>query len=336
MPNRTVFVIVNPASAQGKTAKRLPEIERRLAELDVEATIAITNGPGHAIELAERAAARTVANATVSESSPDSGSSEPGGRPDYDAIVSLGGDGTANEVINGLMRARETTSQIPAMGVVCSGRGNDYAFATGIPTSFDESIGLLTTGVGRNVDVGYVKGGDFPDGRYFGNGMGIGFDTIVGIQADRLKRLRGMASYIVAAFQTILGDFRAPLLKLIRDEGEVTQRAMMVSIMIGRRMGGAFLMTPESSDDDGLFDLCIGGEPNRRQITALLLRFMKGTHTSSRHVKMERSTSLSVEAIEGALVAHADGEIICEAGERLEITTLPGALELICPDPSVQ
>src|SRR3990172_5360976 len=194
-----------------------------------------TEGPMHAPELSERGAA-----------------------DGYDVVVAVGGDGTANEVINGLMRAQEAAAgPIPAMGVLCVGRGNDFAFGAGIPIDLQEGCRALAAGRRTRIDIGRVAGGLFPDGRFFGNGVGVGFDAVVGFEALKMKRLHGFASYVVAALKTIFLYFRAPLVRLEIDGQSHTQRALMVSIMNGRRMGGGFMMAPSGRNDDGLFDLFI-------------------------------------------------------------------------------
>jgi hypothetical protein len=154
-------------------------------------------------------------------------------------VVAVGGDGTANEVLNGLMLAREANPRLrPVMGVVSVGRGNDFAFGVGVPRGTEAGLRALTAGRRMPLDVGRVTGGLYPQGRYFGNGVGIGFDAVVGFEAVKLKRLTGFPSYIVAALRTIFLYFRAPRVRVETDSGPLELSALMVSIMNGRRMGG--------------------------------------------------------------------------------------------------
>jgi len=176
-----------------------------------------------------------------------------------------------------------------------------------------------------------VKGGDFPEGRYFGNGVGIGFDAVVGFEALKLKRLHGFPSYIVAALKTIFLYFQAPTLRIEYNGQTLTQSSLMVSTMNGRRMGGGFMMAPEGLTDDGLFDLCIAEQVSKPAIFGLILRFMQGTQADHPAIKTARSAHLTVTAVHGTLPAHADGETICEAGEQLEMKILPKQLEIITP-----
>jgi diacylglycerol kinase (ATP) len=304
------FVIVNPVSGRGSGARAIAPVEGHLTDLGIEFDLATTEYPWHAAELAECASGKG-----------------------YGVVVAVGGDGTANEVLNGLMAAKLSGKGEAALAVLCVGRGNDFAFGTGIAHDLVEGCRALKAGVRRRIDVGRVTGGDFPDGRYFGNGVGIGFDAVVGFEAQKLKRLRGFAGYFVAALRTIFLYFHAPLVRIERDSEPIELRALMVSVMNGRRMGGGFMMAPHASPDDGQFDYCIAREVSRGRIFSLIPRFMKGSQEGHAAISMGRAVRVSVTALEGTLPAHADGETLCRKGTRLELELLPAQIEVICPAP---
>lgn len=305
---RRFYVIVNPVSGRGAGEQAVPRIEAALRDAGLEHTLVRTERPWHAAELAR----------TASESGSD-------------VVVAVGGDGTANEVLNGLMQAKASRGRCAAMAVVSVGRGNDFAFGVGIPHDLDAGCRVLAGSTARTIDVGRVVGGDYPQGRYFGNGVGIGFDTIVGFEAQKLKHLRGFAGYLVAALKTISLYFRAPLLELGIDEETLSQRCLLVSIMNGRRMGGGFYMAPTGKPDDGRLSLCIAGQLSRMAVLGLMPRFMKGTQGSHPAIAMKTARRVSVRAVDGVLPAHADGETICVAGERLDIEILPGEMTILVP-----
>jgi diacylglycerol kinase (ATP) len=181
--------------------------------------------------------------------------------------------------------------------------------------------------------VGRAVGGLYPQGRYFGNGVGIGFDAVVGFEALKMKPLTGFASYIAAALKTIFLYDHAPVVRLEYNGHPVTQPALLVSVMNGRRMGGGFMMAPEAQPDDALFDLCVAGQANRSHLLALLPRFMQGTQAADATVQMARAPHLVVTALEGVLPAHADGETLCVEGQQLTLELLPGQLEVVSPAP---
>lgn len=308
MSNKLSYkIIVNPTSGRGTGGRSIPQIEALLNQHMLEFEIVLTERPWHAAELAREAAE--------------------GG---FDVVVAAGGDGTANEVINGLMMAKEAGASSPVMGALSVGRGNDFAFSMNIPTDLEAGCQVLASNQRKRIDVGRVKGGLFPDGRYFGNGVGIGFDAVVGFEALKLKRLHGFPSYLVAALKTIFLYYQAPQVKITFDDQVLELPALMVSLMNGRRMGGGFMMAPEGLSDNGLLNVCIAHQVSRPQIFSLIGKFMSGTQDAHPAIQRIHTRELQVTALKGALPAHADGETLCIDGTELTVALLPGQIELIC------
>lgn len=247
----------------------------------------------------------------------------------YDVVVAAGGDGTANEVLNGLMQAKQNGIGSGVLGIISIGRGNDFAYGVGIPIGVEDGCKLLADGYRRSIDVGRVQGGLYPLGRYFGNGVGIGFDAVVGFESLKMKRLHGFPSYVVGALKTIFLFFHAPLVNIEYNNQTITMPSLLVSIMNGRRMGGGFLMAPEAEIDDGLFDLCIAGQVSRARIFYLILHFMRGTQANQEAITTGRTGNITVTAVEGVLPAHADGETLCVEGKKLSLELFPRQIEVI-------
>ncbi len=302
-------IIVNPTSGGGTAEKQIPKIESELKRSGLEFDLVRTEAAGQAIEIAEQAALEG-----------------------FDVVTAAGGDGTLNEVLNGLMYAREKTGRAPALGAIPIGRGNDFCYSADIPFDLEAVCHLLASRESRPIDVGLVKGGDYPEGRYFGNGVGIGFDAVVGFEALKYQKLGGFPSYIVAALKTIMLYYKAPMLQLEMNGKVQRQPALMVSIMNGRRLGGGFMMAPQGSMDDGQFNLCIAGQLSRPGMLAIIPRFLQGTQESHPAISTAMTSGIKVTAVEGALPAHGDGETLCTAGQELEISILPKALQVIGTD----
>ncbi len=300
-------IIVNPISGRGAGLASVPAIKTYLDTQKTPYDIVLTERPGHAIELAQ---------AAVSAG--------------YDVVVGVGGDGTANEIINGLMQAQKAGLGAAVMGMLAVGRGNDFSFGMHIPAGLELGLQTLTNDHQQKIDIGFVQGGDYPQGRYFGNGVGIGFDAVVGFEALKMTWLSGFPNYIVAALKTIFLYFHAPLVRLEYDGQSMELSALMVSIMNGRRMGGGFMMAPDSSNNDGLLDLCIARQVSRGRVFALIPHFLKGDQATQKSISMVRAKQVKVTAIQGSLPAHADGETLCVAGDSLAIELLPAQLTLIC------
>lgn len=301
-------IIVNPIAGKGASGKAIPEIKAKLDELGLDYDLIETEFPGHAITLAAEAGANG-----------------------YATVVAVGGDGTVNEVINGLMQAKNNGHLTANLAVFPVGRGNDFSFGMGIPQDLDSAIRLLNEGHARKIDIGFVKGGDYPEGRYFGNGIGIGFDTIVGFEAAKLPPfISGIPAYLIAALKTIFLYFDAPMLRIEIDGEVIEQPCLLVSVMNGKRMGGSFMFAPESSSDDGLFNLCIAHKVTRWEVLGLFPKVMGGTQKDHPAILMPTGKNLRVDAIVGTLPVHADGETICEAGKSLEVIILNQQLNLVC------
>lgn len=300
------MLIFNPTAEKGFAANRLPQVESLLNQFGIAYDLVITNASGHAIQLARKAA-------------------EDG----YQFVIAAGGDGTVNEVVNGLMQARVNGNGHPALSVLPVGRGNDFAFGVGIPHDLTAAVSVLADGHRRKIDIGHFVGGDYPAGRYFANGVGLGFDTVVGFEADKIKRLQGVASYLVALVRTIFLYSKAPVYEVVLDNETLQQPFLMVSIMNGRRMGGSFYMAPDGNPSDEIFDLCLAGQVSQLGILPLAIKFFSGSQGAHPAVRMVRSRTIRVRAIEGSIPAHADGETICYAGHELTIELVPGMLEVI-------
>jgi YegS/Rv2252/BmrU family lipid kinase len=305
MENKIKF-IVNPIAGQGAGKLALPELERLAKENLPDYEITSTERPGHAIDLANDAAQKG-----------------------FDIVTAVGGDGTSNEVLNGLMQAWNQGSRNSSMGIIGIGRGNDFAYGFGIPPGLAPGFKVIKRKQPSFMDVGFVVGGDYPLGRYFGNGVGIGFDAVVGFEAAKLIHLHGFMNYVVAALRTIFLYFHAPTLRIEYDDMVISQPSLMVSIMNGRRMGGGFMMAPNALTDDGLLDFCIAGQLSRMGILRLIPQFMKGTQANHPQIKTGNASKIQVVALDGSLPAHADGETICVAGKELSVEVIKQPLKIL-------
>jgi len=302
-----LLVILNPTAAQGKAGERQAEIEALSRKAGLDYTLRLTEGVGHAADLARDA-----------------------GDDGFAVAVAAGGDGTVNEVINGLMDARKAGKKVGDLGVLALGRGNDFAYGAGIPPELADGIALLAEGYRRPLDVGLISGGDYPGGKYFGNGVGIGFDTLVGLEAAKMRWVRGFMAYVLGALKTFIVYPPAPLVQITSADGlELRQRSHQISIMNGNRMGGTFFMAPDAKNADGLFDLCLADELGRMAMLGLMARYVKGTQAEHPAIRLDRSSGYRVVAPEGGLNVHADGETICVGGNQVAVQCIPGGIMIL-------
>ncbi|MFC2065239.1 diacylglycerol/lipid kinase family protein [Chloroflexota bacterium] len=299
-------IIVNPISGNGFAEKMVPRIKEKCLELNLTYDLVLTEEPWQAAELAEQAA-----------------------MDGFDVVVSASGDGTANEVLNGLMRARSKGAKSVAMGIISVGTGNDFAYGMKIPGNLEDCMSVLRDDHRKSMNIGMVTGGDYPEGRYFGNGVGMGFDAAVGFEAVKIQWTRGLLAYLIAAIRTIFLYYKAPLVEIKFDDQILRQNSLMTSVMNGQRMGGGFYMAPDGDPSDGSLDLCIVSSASKLRIFQLITFFMKGTQATQPEVKMARTKKVIIKAIEGTMPAHCDGETLCYEGKKLSIEILKENMDFI-------
>ena len=306
-------IIVNPTSGAGNGKKLMPVVSEWLTQNEIRFDMQETEYPWHA--------------ALITQEAIEQG---------YDAVIAMGGDGTVNEVINGMLLSQKIGMHTVKMGVIPVGRGNDFAYSMHMPQQYQDGCQALLTPSTRKIDIGFVKGGLYPDGRYFGNGIGIGFDAVVGFEAVKFKKLGGFPSYILGVLVTLSLYFKAPCLKIEMDGEAIEVNPLMVSIMNGIRMGGGFMMAPESISDDGKFDICLVNQISRIATLMLVPKFFSGKQNEHPAVQYFHPSKIHVTTIEGHIPAHADGETLCVKGDELEIELLPQAMEVIYLEESAE
>ena len=300
------FVIVNPTSRRGKAAEQIPLIEKKLHEYALDFDLVRTKKTRHAIQLALQAAT-----------------------DGYDVVIAAGGDGTINEVVNGLMLARKTEQNQPTLGIISIGTGNDLIFGLEQEQGVEPACALIAKNNRRRIDIGHIIADEAPDGRYFINGLGIGFDAAGGVLAEKITWPRGFLAYLIAALQNIFLYFTAPTLEMLIDEEKISMPALLVSVMNGRRVAGGFQTAPNGIVDDGLFDICIAAEVSRPRMLTLLPLFLKGTQINEPEIQMKRAKKIKVSAVKGSMPIHTDGEVICLESKEVIIEIIPQALDII-------
>lgn len=295
-------LICNPTAGRGRAGRLLPEVRAMLDTLKIDADIALTRSPGEATTLA----------ATAQQAG-------------FPLIIAMGGDGTVHEVTNGLVDAEAHsghTSGIGKMGVIPVGTGNDFFKMLAIPQDWRAACTRIAQGQPRRVDVGRING------RVFINNVGIGFDAQVGIEAKKVRWLRGTAVYVAGLARNMLLSYRTPEVTVQIDDTQFKQTLTLLTIGNGRCSGGGFWLTPNAEIDDGLFDICLVRGLSKLQMLALVPKAMQGTHINEEPVHMTRARKITLTSAE-PLPVHADGEILYTDAHELEVELLPAALEVI-------
>lgn len=290
---RVRYFIVNRVSGNGRGLARWSRIEPVLKERGIPYRVAFTERPGHATELAREAAKTGVR-----------------------AVVAVGGDGTVNEVGNGLIGTDVPFGYIPA------GSGNDFATAQGIPKDPVKALDRVLKHSPRRVDTA-----DF-GGRVMVSSIGIGFDGQVAktVNESKWKQRWGKGSYAIGVLKE-LRRFQPTRVTLevdgqvIREEG-----VWLIAVANVSCYGGGMKICPEAKNDDGLLDICLVRGISRWKLLRLFPLVFSGKHVNYPYVVMLRGAEIRVSA-ERPLVVHADGEIVGET--PVVISVRPQSLTLL-------
>jgi YegS/Rv2252/BmrU family lipid kinase len=300
-----MLIIVNPRSANGSTGRRWAEIEWGLRARIPAFDIAFTERPGHATTIAREATAR------------------------YDRIALVGGDGTLNEVVNGLIADDRPLRPDLALGIVPRGTGGDFVRSVGIPRDLAGAAERLMTGTPREVDVGKViyRRPDGSEGvRYFINEGEIGMGAAVCEVVNRSsKRWGGRFSFLRAILVTAL---RYPDQEIMLSlDGAPAERVIINNIWLanGQYSGGGIRSGPRARLDDGLLDVVQIGASGMLEKLLGLPKLRSGAfvdrpnvvYRTARRVEAESEASVPVE-VEGEPIGTlpASFEVI---GERLRV-----------------
>ncbi len=289
-------LIVNPEAGRGLGREMGPAIAHYLAELGLPNRILNSTGPG---DVQAKMAAALADKPPV--------------------VVVAGGDGTVHEAVNGWMKADGGAP----LAVIPVGTGNDFVKMLDASHDWREACWRAVRGGTRRVDVGRCN--DF----YFANGLGIGFDAQVALEANKIRWIRGNAVYGLALAKILLLMHSTPTVRIRHDGEKLETPITLLTINNGKVEGGAFVMAPDAEIDDGLFDVVVAKGMGRLGILQLLPQVLKGEHMSHPKVVKFRTGRMSVES-DVPLPIHADGELTYTGATKLEIEVLPKALEVVC------
>jgi diacylglycerol kinase (ATP) len=305
-PQAPLF-IVNPIAGSGRAHSIVPRIEAWLAERGIGAKLLETREPGHAERLAAAAT--------------DLG---------HDRVIAVGGDGTIQEVINGLLASGVgTDGGPPAMGVIPSGRGNDLARSVHLPI---DPMACLPIALGETMhpfDVGLATSSDGSQ-RHFGAAGGVGFDAAVAYTMAVHRRfwMRGEAGYFLGTLNELRRYRNSALQVTLVGDGEdrvVDQRFLFIAFANGPYYGGGMQICPDARTDDGWLDVCLVGDLSRLAALRELPGIYQAKHLRNPKVEIVNARSLRIDG-DTATRVHLDGEPF--GSVPVDVTLLPGAVSV--------
>jgi diacylglycerol kinase (ATP) len=292
-PRRAVF-LVNPAAANGATRRRWPEIAHRAATFGLEGDARFSERRGHLAELARDAAGAGA-----------------------DLLVVVGGDGSVNEVANGLAGLEEA----PAVAVLAHGTGWDFVRTYGIPRKLDDALRVALDGETRTIDLGRVVYRAWPGHEaeaYFANVASAGMSGAIAERANTTsKALGGKLSYLLATF-AVFARWSATGMRVTVDEQTRSAQLFDVVVANGRFFGGGMQICPEAVPDDGAFDVLLIGDVTRRDLVLTMPRIYRGTHLPHPKAELLRGATVTVET-EEPVPLELDGEQPGTTPARFEV-----------------
>ena len=286
-------VILNPAAG---SVEDLDALVKRIRDLPAT-EVRITKKPGAATQLAKKAV-----------------------REGYKTVVAAGGDGTLNEVINGIGQDASTVS----LGLIPLGTGNDFARTLALPTAVDDALALLRAGHTRVIDLVRVKSDEV---RYFVNVSAGGFSGLVDERlTPEMKKTWGPLAYLRSA-AAALADMRVYQTTVSIDDSESRTLGLFdVVVANGKYVAGGTQIAPEASIDDGLLDIILIPKQSPADLALLAARLALGNHLSSTAVVFRRATKINVNS-EPKMPFNVDGELV--GNEPAEFEILPRALQFV-------
>ncbi|MEZ4517333.1 MAG: diacylglycerol kinase family lipid kinase [Chloroflexota bacterium] len=294
-----IKIILNPYANRWGAREQTPTIETACRSHDLDYSLEITQAPEDGIRLARMAAED----------------------PAVDAVVAAGGDGTINEVINGVLLAAGSEPTKP-FGIIPVGTANDFARMAGLPLGIDESVAVIAAGQTRQIDGGRVNE------RFFINNSAAAMEPMVTIENIRMKRLSGEIRYVAALVRALV-RLKPWQMQITWDDGEYDGPAYLLSVCNSPRTGG-FMMAPGAEIDDGQFDMVFAPQAPKTTVLSVLAGLMRGTHINHPAVTFCRTTGITVHSRPGTPL-HADGEVFTESAEFVNYQILPGQVTLLSP-----
>jgi YegS/Rv2252/BmrU family lipid kinase len=306
MGNKEWLVIVNPNAGNGKGKKDWNKISSLLKAHSVSFEAIFTESKNQAIRLS----AEGITNG-------------------YRRIVSVGGDGTLNEIVNGIFQQDSCPTSDVTLALIPVGTGNDWGRMFGIPLMYEGAVKTIVEGKQMLHDIGKVSyfNGDKPASRYFINIAGLGFEAAVvkrtNIQKDKGRSNKAIYFYNLLMSLVSHGNIDAELLI----DGEKTNcKVFSINVGNGRYCGGGMRQTPEALTDDGLLDITVINGMGKIEIIRNLQILYDGTILS--HPKVDGYRSGKLQVISGKpIYAEADGESLGHT--PVEFTIIPAAINII-------
>jgi YegS/Rv2252/BmrU family lipid kinase len=304
--NQEWYVIINPNAGNGKGKKDWNRIADILKNNGIQFKVKPTERKGHATEFTRELIAEG-----------------------YRKIISIGGDGTLNEIVNGIFTQDHCPSTEIILSLIPVGTGNDWGRMFGIPLIYEGAVQVIKEGKLMLHDIGVISyfNGEEKAKTYFINIAGLGFEAVV-VRKTNKQKDKGMSNKAIYFYNLLssLITYRNTPVDITIDEKTSRAKVFSINVGNGRYCGGGMRQTPDALPDDGLFDITVIKEMSRIEIIKSLQLLYDGTIMSHPKVSGYRSNNLKVNS-DSLLYIEADGESLGHT--PVEFSIIPSAVNII-------
>ena len=290
------LLVINPCAGKGKAEKQADVICSKLSNANYQFDVKYSEYPTHSQLIASEAV-----------------------KSGYDRIVAVGGDGTVNEVLNGILIADGD----PEFGIIPAGSCNDFIKSADIPAQIENACDVLIAGKSKRFDV--IRVGD----RYCFNAAGVGFDVAVTKSIKRSRYLKGFVLYMVSVLGNLF-QFTGLNLKLDIDGEKIIQRVLMLTVANGTCYGGDFRIAPPADATDGFLNTILINDLSPLKRISALANVLKGTHLDLPDVRMYMTKNLYMQA-DNKLTLQLDGELLEWDSNEIQLSVEPQRIKVIVP-----
>ncbi len=301
------LVVVNPNAGRKRGLVDWPQISGHFDRYGLQYNTVFTERPGHATEIVV----------------------EWVGKKGFQKIIVVGGDGTMNEVVNGIFTQRRYKTTDITLGMITVGTGNDWGRMFGIPSDYEEAVKVLILNQTFIQDAGIVDYRDQDEAgrRYFVNIAGMGFDAEVTRKSNRLKEKGkgGVFLYLVNIFTSLL-NFRHVEALINVDGFNMENKIFSINVGICRYNGGGMIQAPLAIPDDGLFDLTVIRKLSKPNVILSLKRLYNGTIHKHPKVDIYTGKSIRVES-RHTIRLETDGESLGHT--PIEFRIIPKSVKVL-------
>ena len=300
------LVIVNPNAGNGKGEKDWEKISSFLKEKKLSIAVQFTQRKGHAIQFTTEG----IANG-------------------YRKIITVGGDGTLNEVVNGVYNSNIFPTTDITLALIPVGTGNDWGRMFGIPLDYEKAVKIISDNKKLIHDVGLISyyNGNINEKRYFINIAGLGFESVV-VRKTNMQKDKGHGGKLIYFYNllTSLLSYKNTKAEIIIDDEKITADVFSLNVGNGRYCGGGMRQTPRALPDDGLLDVTIINGMGKFEIIRNLKILYDGTIL--RHPKIDGYKCKNIKvSSKSAMYAEADGESLGQT--PVEFSIIPAGISII-------